>query len=145
MKLSGTHKFKGATCAQVFRTVLNPEVLKASIPGSNSVAYSSPTSLRVEISPSIPGLRGPYSVDINIVRAQEPNFLELQVARQGRGGSINATAQITLTAEADGTQLSYEGNADLDGTIAMLNNPLGQGAVKSGLNSFFNNIEKHIA
>lgn len=144
MKLSGTHKFT-ASGAQVFNAILNPEVLKASIPGANSVNYENPNTLYVEITTPLPGLRGPYGLSLNIVRRQDPSYLELQLLRQGKGGSINAVAQISLVDEADGALLTYEGNAELEGPVAIASNPLGQGIVKNSLSSFFKSLEKNIA
>ncbi len=143
MKLNGTHKFK-ASSAQVFNAILNPEILKSSIPGSSSVSYVSPNSIQVELTTPLPGLRGPYEIVINIPRRQEPNFLEMQVVRQGKGGSVNALGEVNLADEADGALLSYNANADLEGPVSIANNPLGQGIVKNSLSSFFKNLEKAI-
>ena len=143
MKLNGTHKFK-ASSAQVFNAILNPEILKSSIPGSSSVSYVSPNSIQVELTTPLPGLRGPYEIVINIPRRQEPNFLEMQVVRQGKGGSVNALGEVNLADEADGALLSYNANADLEGPVSIANYPLGQGIVKNSLSSFFKNLEKAI-
>lgn len=143
MKLSGSHKFK-AHSAQVFQAILTPEVLKASIPGCNNVRYTDASNIAVEITTSLPGLRGPYELNIGIPRRQDPSYLELQVVRQGKGGSINALAEISLTDEADGALLTYNANAELSGAVAIANNPLGEGIVKSSLNSFFKNLDKSI-
>jgi uncharacterized protein len=144
MKLNGTHKFK-ASSSQVFNAILNPEVLKSCIPGCNSVEYLSANSIRANITTPLPGLKGPYGVVINIANRQEPNHLELQVQRKGTGGSINAVSQINLKDEADGALLSYDANADLEGPIAIANNPLGQGITKNSLGTFFKNLDKAIA
>jgi hypothetical protein len=143
MKLNGTHKFKAGS-TQVFNAILNPEILKSSIPGSSAVSYVSPTSIQVDLTTSLPGLRGPYEIIINIPRRQDPNYLELQVVRQGKGGSVNALCEISITDEADGAQLSYTANAELEGPVSIANNPLGQGIVKNSLGSFFKNLEKAI-
>ena len=143
MKLTGTHKFK-ASSAQVFNAILNPEILKSSIPGSSSVSYVSPNSIQVDLTTPLPGLRGPYEIVINIPRRQEPNFLEMQVVRQGKGGSVNALGEVNIADEADGALLSYNANADLEGPVSIANNPLGQGIVKNSLSSFFKNLEKAI-
>lgn len=143
MKLNGTHKFK-ASSTQVFNAILNPEILKSSIPGSSSVSYVGPSSIQVDLTTPLPGLRGPYEIVINIPRRQDPNYLELQVVRQGKGGSVNALSEINIADEADGALLSYNANADLDGPVSIANNPLGQGIVKNSLSSFFKNLEKAI-
>ncbi len=143
MKLSGTHKFK-ASSSQVFNAILNPEILKSSIPGSSSVSYVSPDSMQVDLTTPLPGLRGPYEILVNIPRRQDPSYLELQVVRQGRGGSVNALSEISIADEPDGALLSYNANAELEGPVAIANNPLGQGIVKHSLSSFFKNLDKAI-
>lgn len=144
MKLNGTHKFS-ASSAQVFNAILSPEVLKSCIPGCDSVEYVDESHIQANITTMLPGLKGPYGVVINIVRKQSPNYLELQVLRDGKGGSVNAVSQIQLADEADGALLSYEANAELSGPIAIANNPIGQGITKSTLGSFFKNLDKAIA
>ena len=140
MKLSGTHKF-AAPSAQVFNAILTPEVLK-SASGAQNIRYADANTLLIEISVPLPGLSGPYEVAVNITRRQDPSDLEIQVVRQGRGGSVNAIAQINLADEADGTLLTYNANAELSGAIAVADNPIGQGVVKNRLSSFFKNLEK---
>src|SRR5437667_4980274 len=140
MKLNGTQKF-AAPSAQVFNAILNPEVLKSSIPGAAAVSYSSPTQLQVEISLPFPGLHGPFTVFINIVNQQAPSSVEFHVPHKGKGGSVDATCQISLADAADGSVLTYNANAELEGLIAVANNPIGQGIVKSKLADFFKNLE----
>ncbi len=141
MKLNGTHKFK-ASSTQVFNAILDPEILKSSILGCNAVAYAPPDKIVVEVTTPLPGLRGPFEVTINIVNQSSPNFLELQVQRKGRGGSVNAVSKISFADHADGALLTYEANAELEGLIAVADNPIGQPIVKNSLNSFFKNLDK---
>ncbi|TMC23237.1 MAG: hypothetical protein E6J34_03610 [Chloroflexi bacterium] len=144
MKLSGKHKFK-ASSAQVFRAILNPDVLKSCIPGCSSVEYVDANRLRASITTQLPGLKGPYMVVINIANRQEPSHLELQVQRKGTGGSINSVSQINLQDEAGSALLTYSANAELEGPISMANNPIGKTIVESSLNSFFKNLDKAIS
>ena len=143
MKLNGTHKFK-ASSEQVFQAILNPQVLKSAIPGCDSIDYVDANSLRANITTPLPGLRGPFGIVINIAHREAPSHLELQIQRKGTGGSVNAVSQIDLADEADGALLSYNANAELEGPIAIANNPIGQGITKSSLNAFFNNLDKAI-
>jgi len=144
MKLSGTHKFK-ASSAQVFRAILNPDVLKSCIPGCSSVEYVDANRLKASITTQLPGLKGPYMVVINIANRQEPSYLELEVQRKGTGGSINAISQINLKDDAGNALLSYNANAELNGPIAIANNPIGKTITESSLNSFFKNLDKAIS
>ena len=141
MKLNGTHKFK-ATSAQVFNAILNPEILKSSIPGCEAVVYASPSQIAVDLTTPLPGLRGPIPMAIDIINQQAPSYVELQVQRKGKGGSVNAVCKINIADEAGGALLSYDAKADLEGMIAVADNPIGQPIVKNSLNSFFKNLDK---
>ncbi len=143
MKLNGTHKFK-ANSWQVFNAIVNPVVLQTCIPGCNSVELLDSTRLKANITTPLPGLKGPYGVVIHMAHRQDPNFLVLEVKRKGTGGSVNATSQISIRDEPDGALLTYDATADLEGPIAMANNPIGQGITKNSLKTFFEKLEKSI-
>ena len=140
MKLNGTHKFK-ANSTRVFNAILDPAVLQKCIPGCESVSLRDATSLQVNVTTSLPGLKGPYAVVVNLLQRQDPNLLVLGVKRQGRGGSVDATANINLADEADGALLTYDANAELSGPIAIAST-VGKPFVNSTLNTIFENLDK---
>jgi len=144
MKLNGSHKFK-ANSYQVYNAILNPQILKSCIPGCNSIDYLDAERIRVNLTTPLPGLRGPYAVVIRIAQRQAPDMVAFEVQRRGKGGAVNATGNIHITDEADGALLTYNGHADLEGPIAIANNPIGETVTKSSLGSFFKNLEKAIA
>jgi len=143
MKLNGSHKFK-ANSRQVFNAILDPGVLKSCIPGCQSVEYLDPNRIMANITTPLPGLKGPYGAVIHIAKRQDPNVLVLQVQRKGTGGSINATSQIQISDGPEGALLTYDAVADLEGPIAIANNPLGQGITKNSLKTFFDKLDKTI-
>jgi carbon monoxide dehydrogenase subunit G len=143
MKLNGSHKFK-ASSQRVYNAILNPGILQSCIPGCQSVEYVDANRIRANITTPIPGLKGPYGAVIHIAQRQEPSNLVLEVQRKGTGGSINASSHIHIADEADGALLTYDATADLEGPVALANNPMGQGVVKSQLGAFFKNLDKSI-
>ncbi len=143
MKLNGSYKFK-ANSWQVFNAILNPSVLQSCIPGCNSVEYLDQTRLQANLTTPLPGLKGPYGAVIQITQRQDPNVLVLEVSRKGIGGSIIAIGQIGIQDESDGAVLTYDATANLEGPIAIANNPIGQGITKNSLKSFFEKLEKVI-
>ena len=80
-----------------------------------------------------------------MAQRQDPNLLVLEVKRRGTGGSVNATSQIIIIDEPDGALLTYDAKADLEGPIALADNPLGHGITKKSLGTFFTNLDKVIA
>jgi uncharacterized protein len=143
MKLNGTHKFK-ANSSRVFNAILDPATLQQCIPGCDSVQQLDATSLQVNITTQLPGLKGPYALVVNLLKHQSPSLIVLGVKRQGRGGSVDATANINIADEADGALVTYDANADLSGPIAVAGS-VGKPIVNNTLNSVFDKLDKILA
>ena len=89
----------------------------------------------------IPGLEGPYDITISVLERDEPQTMVLRAGRTGRiGGKINTFTQIALTEATDGTLLTYEMAAELEGPVAVADNPLFQKMAKHSLKTFFKNL-----
>lgn len=143
MKINGTHKFK-ANSTRVFNAILDPSVLQKCIPGCDSVEQLDASRLQLNITTPLPGLKGPFAVVVNLVQHQAPNRIVLGVKRQGRGGSVDATANINIADEADGALVSYDADAELGGPIAIAGT-IGKPVVNSTLSSVFENLDKALA
>lgn len=143
MRLGGKRRFQ-ASSEKVFNAILNPSVLQSCVPNCQSVEYLDADHLNVQLTTPLPGLKGPYSVVIQIVKRQTPNLVVLAVHRKGTGGSMDGTCDINVTDEADGSLLTYSVMADLEGPIAIVSNPVGEGIVRALLNSFFKRIDTYL-
>ena len=144
MKLNGTHKFNNVSSDTVYNAILTPSILQSSIPGCDSVEFLDANRVKINVTTPLPGLKGPYGIVVG-VQQTSPNQIVLNVQRQGRGGSVNATSTINIQEDAGGALLTYDANADLDGPVAIVNNPIGQGITKNSLNSFFKNLDSAIS
>ncbi len=143
MKLNGTHKFK-ANSTRVFNAILDPAILQKCIPGCESVTLLDSTRLQVNVTVPLPGLKGAYAVIVNLVQRQDPNLIVLGVKRQGRGGSVDAIANINIADDAGGSLVTYDANAELSGAIAVAGT-VGKPFVNNTLNSVFENLDKALA
>ena len=147
MEVSGSQRVK-APRPQVFNALLNPEILKNSVPGCDSAEYVDfPTGrqLKLSISPSIPGLKGPYNVFLQTVDVVAPTHVVLIAEPSSSLGSIKAVCTIDLADDADGTNLNYNAHAEMEGKIAATPDMLLKGAIKVALDQFFKNFEKHVS
>ncbi len=147
MDVSGSQKVK-APRSQVFESLLNPEILKNSVPGCDSaefVDFPSGRQLKLTVSPSIPGLKGPYNVFLQTGEVVAPSRVVLIAEPTSSLGSIKATCAIDLTDEATGTHLSYNAHAEMEGKIAATPDMIVKGAVKVALDQFFKNFEKQVS
>ncbi|HEX7736203.1 MAG TPA: SRPBCC domain-containing protein [Ktedonobacteraceae bacterium] len=143
MKLNGTHKFK-ANSTRVFNAILDPAILQKSIPGCESVTLLDARRLQVNVNVPLPGVKGLTAVVVDLLQRQDPNLIVLGVKRQGRGGSVDATANINIADEAGGALLTYDANAELSGAIAVAGT-VGKPFVTGALNSIFENLDKALS
>jgi uncharacterized protein len=147
MDVSGSQKVK-APRAQVFNALLDPEVLKKSVPGCDNaefVDFPTGRQIKLTVSPSIPGLKGPYNVYLQTGEVVAPSRVVLIAEPSSSIGSIKATCTIDLTDEPEGTLLNFNGSAEMEGKIAATPDMIVKGAVKVALNQFFKNFEKQVS
>src|SRR5258708_34474395 len=144
MEVSGSQRVK-APRPQVFNALLNPEILKNSVPGCDSGEYVDfPTGrqLKLSISPSIPGLKGPYNVFLQTVDVVALTHVVLIAEPSSSLGSIKAVCTIDLTDDADGTNLNYNAHAEMERKIPATPDMLLKGAIKVAIGQYFNSFKK---
>lgn len=148
MEITGTHKVN-VPQAQVFQALLNPEVLKESIPGCSAAEYvelpwESGRQIKLTISPNIPGMSGPYTVFVKPEEVVEPSHLVLVSTPSSAIGSIKARCVVDLVNEGEQTTINYATNATLEGKLAATPEFVIKTGVKGALDHFFKHLEKHI-
>lgn len=147
MDVSGSQKVK-APRPHVFHALLDPAVLKNSIPGCNNAEFvdgPSGRQIKLVVSPSIPGLKGPYNIYLNSGEIVEPSRIVLIAEPYSSIGSIKATCAIDLIEDGENTNLNYNANAIMEGKIAATPDMIVKGAVKVALDQFFKNFEKQVS
>lgn len=147
MEISGNQKIK-APQEVVFQALLNPEVLKNSVPGCDSaefVDFPTGRQLKLTVSPNIPGFKGPYTIFLQTGEVIAPSRVVIIAEPNSSVGSVKAVCTIDLASEGDGTKLTYNADATVDGKIASVPDFVAKGAVKVGLDQFFKNFEKQVS
>jgi carbon monoxide dehydrogenase subunit G len=147
MDVTGNQKVR-APRPQVFQALLNPEVLKNSIPGCESaefVDFPSGRQLKLTVSPNIPGLKGPYMVFLQTGEVVPPSHVVLIAEPTSAIGSIKARCAVDLSDDADGTNLVYNAHAQMEGKIAATPEMVLKGTLKIALDQFFKNFEKQVS
>jgi carbon monoxide dehydrogenase subunit G len=150
VEIVGSQKIKAGQ-SQVFQALLDPRVLKESVPGCSEAEYAEMPwapekgrQIRLIISPGFPGLNGPYEIFIKPEDLIEPSHLVLTSSPSSSVGSIDARCIVTLVDEGPETTINYLTTATLGGKIAVTPEFVIKTAVKGALDHFFKNLEKHI-
>jgi carbon monoxide dehydrogenase subunit G len=147
MEVTGSQKVK-APRAQVFHALLNPEVLKNSVPSCDSaefVDFPTGRQLKLTISPSIPGLSGKQTVFLQTGEVVPPSRVVLIAEPSSSLGSVKSACTIDLVEDGDNTVLNYKANATLEGKISATPEIVLKGAVSVALGQFFKNFEKQVS
>ncbi|MDA1325004.1 MAG: molybdopterin-dependent oxidoreductase [Proteobacteria bacterium] len=133
-------KFVPANPSEVWRTLLDPTALAAVIPGCHKLDRVGADSYHADVSLGVGPVRGRFSADVGLSDLVEPERATLSGGVIGPLGAAKGTGHITLTAEGDGTRVTYDYAIELTGTVASVGGRLLEGATKSVVNQFFQRL-----
>jgi hypothetical protein len=137
MKLSDSRDIR-ADAATVWSAILNPEVLKACIPGCESMTGSAVEGYEAVVKQKV----GPVSATFTGL-VQLSDIVEgrsLRISGEGKGGVAGFAkggANVAFEPTNDGTRLSYEVDATVGGKIAQLGSRIIDGFAKKMADEFF--------
>jgi carbon monoxide dehydrogenase subunit G len=124
---------------EVVWTALNdPVVLKACLPGCESVERVSPDAFQVVIKTAIGPLRARFEGSLKMTDVMAPESCVMHF--EGQGGAVGfgkGTSVVRLRETADGTELSYEAKAQIGGKLAQVGSRLIDSVAKKMADDFF--------
>ena len=130
----------------VWKALNDPIVLKACLPGCESVEQTSPEEFRVAIKAVIGPLRARFQGVLKISDAQPPESCVMHF--EGQGGAIGfgkGSAQVRLRETPEGTELSYDAKALVGGKLAQVGSRLIDSVVKKMSDDFFKAFQLQLA
>lgn len=144
MKIEGSHSLAAAR-PRVFALLLDPQVLKRAIPGCEEITPEGENTFRISMKAGLATIRGKVDGEIRIEESRAPEHYRLSMKGKGMGSFVNGWANLDLTETEAGTEVRYEGEAQIGGMIAAVGNRLIELAVRKSLNDFFARIAEEAA
>jgi 2-furoyl-CoA dehydrogenase large subunit len=134
-----------ASPIQIWQALLDPESLRAVIPGCESVEATGPDSYRARVRISVAGIGGSYDVVMRLFDRREPERIRLSGRAESRVGFGEGEAIVSLTALPEGrTRLAYRYVAVVGGKLAGFGQRMLDGVVRVLLASFFERLGAHL-
>ena len=130
---------------EVFAALNDPDILRQSIPGCESLEQTGDDQFAAVAKVKIGPVSARFKGDVTLSDIVAPE--SYRISGQGKGGPAGFAkggATVTLTEEDGGlaTRLSYDVKADVGGKLAQVGNRLIEGSSKALAAEFFSNFEK---
>jgi carbon monoxide dehydrogenase subunit G len=128
-----------------WRALNDPEVLRACIPGCESVERTAANEFRVAVVAALGPVKARFQGRIFIEDVVEPRGYTLRFEGQGgAAGFAKGAARVTLDEEGSGTLLGYVVDAQVGGRLAQVGSRLIDSAALKLADDFFAAFERQV-
>ncbi|QIM21578.1 carbon monoxide dehydrogenase subunit G [Phycicoccus sp. HDW14] len=145
MKITGTSTLDAAPDA-VWRAILDPAVLARCIPGCEALTTVGEDRYAMTVTAGVAAIKGTYTGEVALTDMEKPSALRLKANGAGGPGTIDADVRVHLTPSgAGGTDLAYEADATVGGTIGGVGQRMLAGVTRKMAGQFFSALDADIA
>jgi hypothetical protein len=145
MELTGTERILAPRQA-VWQALNDPEVLKACIPGCESIEMLSPTEMKARVGLRLGPIKANFEGKVTLSDIDPPNGYTISgEGSGGPAGSAKGSAHVKLSEEAGATLLSYSVTSQVSGKIAQLGSRLIEGTAQKLAGDFFGKFNERVS
>lgn len=146
MDMTGEYRIP-APRDKVWAALNDPETLKASIPGCESLEKSGDDAFTAKVVAKVGPVKAKFSGDVKLLNINAPE--SYTISGEGKGGAAGFAkggADVKLADDGEGgTILTYTAKADVGGKLAQLGSRLIDGTSKKMADEFFSNFKEQVA
>jgi len=141
VKISGSHSLP-LPQERAYQLLQDPEVLAKSMPGCEALEKIGENEYRMKIKLVLASLAGNFDARVKIADQMAPSSFRLLVEGWGRPGFLRGEGLLKLMPSGAGTEVSYDGDVQLGGTIAAVGQRLLDGTAKMLVKKFFESLSQ---
>jgi uncharacterized protein len=131
---------------ETWRALNDPEVLKACVPGCESITRVNDNEYNVLMTARVGPVSAKFRGRMSLSDIKPPHSYSLAFEGQGgAAGFAKGAAQVRLVAEKDHTRLVYDVKANVGGKLAQIGSRLIDAAAKKVADEFFQNFNKKMS
>ena len=129
----------------VWEALNNPDVLKASIPGCESLEKLADDQMKATAAIKVGPISARFSGKVQLTDIDAPNGYRISGEGQGGvAGFAKGGANVALTDDGNDTLLKYQVNAQVGGKLAQLGGRLIDATAKQMADAFFDRFSKQV-
>jgi carbon monoxide dehydrogenase subunit G len=118
----------------------DPEILARAIPGCESLEKIGENEYKMKMKMALASISGSFEGKVRITDQTPPTSFRLVVEGAGKIGFVKGDGLLKLAAADGGTEVTYEGDAQVGGTMAAVGQRLIDGTSKMMIKKFFEKL-----
>jgi len=138
VKISGTHTLS-LPPEQAYQRMQDPEMLVQCMPGCESLEKIGEDQYRMKMKMALASVSGAFDGKVRITE-RTPESFRLVVEGSGKLGFMKGDGLLKFSAAEAGTNVSYEGDIQIGGTIAAVGQRMIDGTAKLLIKKFFERL-----
>ena len=139
MKISGSHLL-ALPPQQAYEMLQDPQVLANSMPGCESLEKIGADEYRMKMKMGMASFTGAFDGTVRITDQSPPNSFRLMVEGTGKVGFMKGEGLLKFSPSGDGSEVSYEGDVQVGGTIAAIGQRLIDSTARMMIKKFFDQL-----
>jgi uncharacterized protein len=141
LKISGTHTL-AVPPDRAYAMLLDPAVLAQAIPGCESLEKISDQDdeYRMKMKMALAAVSGAFEGKVRITDKTPPSSFRMDVEGTGKIGFVKGGGLLTLKRAGEGTEVNFDGDVQVGGTIAAVGQRLIDTTAKMMIKKFFERL-----
>lgn len=139
MKISGHHVVP-AVQERAFGLLQDPRILAQCMPGCEGLDLVAPDTYKMRMKMVLAAVSGKFEGQVRIADSKPPESFRLIVEGNGRIGFMKGEGLLTLKPQDGATEVQFEGDVHVGGTIASVGQRLLDTTAKMMIKKFFDKL-----
>jgi carbon monoxide dehydrogenase subunit G len=143
MKVHGSYKLSAAP-DRAYAILQDPEVLARCMPGCDELVRIGEDEYRMKMKMALASISGLFDGTVRIADSNPPSSFRLVVEGKGKIGFVRGDGLLHLTPDGDGTEVGYDGEVHVGGTIAAVGQRLLDTTARMMIKKFFDKLSESV-
>jgi carbon monoxide dehydrogenase subunit G len=139
LKIAGTSQLPFAP-ARAYELMRDPSVLAKAIPGCEALEKTGEDEYKLKMKMMLASLSGAFEGKVRLTEPQPPVSFRMVVEGSGKIGFMKGEGLLKLAEKDGGTEVSYEGDAQIGGTMAAVGQRLIDVTARMLIKRFFETL-----